>query len=133
MCTMEFDRGEAEPHGAARRFREGLDQAADIVAGEGARWPRIGLEAELRRALDRPAALVEAELAAALPGLRDRSLAAGMGELDRDRHVRPAPGRIERLAERRFGFVGPEAEIERADAPIRLDRRRLDDEEAGAG
>ena len=36
-------------------------------------------------------------------------------------------------AERRFGLVGPEPEIERADPAIRLDRRRLDDQEAGAG
>ena len=133
MSAMQLDRGEAEPYGPAGRVREGLDQARDVIVGEGARRPRVGLEADLRGRFDRPAALIEAELAAALPGLRDGGLAAGMGELDRDRHVRPAARCIQSLAERGFGFIRPESEIERADPAIRLDGRRFDDQEAGAG
>src|SRR5690606_18442046 len=71
MRAVQLDCGEAEPHGTAGGFGESLDQSRDIIPGEGARRPWIGLETELRGPLHRPAALIEVELAAALPGLRD--------------------------------------------------------------
>ena len=75
-----------------------------------------------------PAALGERDLLAAIPRPVARSLAAGMGELHRDRDLRMLAHRGQDRLQRRFGGVVPQAEAARRDAADRLHMGGLDAE-----
>ena len=81
-----------------------------------------------------PLALVRRDLLAALPGQLGRRLAAGMGELDRDRHVAtsgaclPAPA-----PHRRLGRVVIQPDVAIGDPALGRDGGRLDGQQRRAG
>lgn len=73
------------------------------------------------------------DLLAALPGHPRRGLAAGVGELDRQRHVGIAPHDRQYPPQRRFRLVGPQAEVVGADPPFRHHRGRLQGQQRRPG
>ena len=79
-----------------------------------------------------PAAFGLRDQLPAVPWHVARTLAAGMGELHRDRGLRMLAHRGEDRLQRRFGGVVPQPEAARRDAADILDMGRLDAEHRGA-
>ena len=126
--AVDLHRVEAEPRGARAPPRRTpsrmLRQPRAIERNR--RMLSVG-ERHGRRRNRLPAAWrIRRDLRAALPRHARRCLAAGVRELDRDRHVGPAAHALEHPRQRRFGVVRPQPEIARRDPPLGHHRRRLD-------
>ncbi len=131
--AVKLDGVEAEPRRSLGRGDERIANPREAFAVE--RQRRVVLRSK-RHGGGRdglPAAiLIGTDLPAARPWHMGRGFSSRMGELDGDRHVgMPAHG-FENPRERRLVLVGPETEVVRADATLRDDGGRFDDEETGS-
>ncbi|OIQ79824.1 hypothetical protein GALL_384370 [mine drainage metagenome] len=132
MRGVQLDQLEAHAHRAPRGFDEAFADAAQPRGIERLRR-RFGVAVgQCRRRHAGPAAGVGRQLAAAVPGHPARRLAPGVRQLDADRNRRVLAQRVEHPPQRRLVGVGPQAEVARRDAPDRLDRGGLDDQQPGA-
>ena len=133
MRSVDLDGIDAQPSGAAGGVGEGLPDAGKsrlvqfdrgmVVRSEGNGAGCHGLPAILR---------IGGDLRSAVPRLGAARLAAGMGQLDDHRHVRPTAHTFEHALHRRFGTVIVQADVTVGDAPFRADRGRLDRQRARA-
>src|SRR3984957_10377689 len=123
--AMQLNGVDTQPAGAPRGFDEGLANPLEPHDIEYERLQLAILVRDLRRPHRLPSSLGERYLLPPLPRLVTRSLAARMGQLNRNRDRRmPAP-RSENRPQRRFGGVVPQTETSRRDAADGLDMGRL--------
>jgi hypothetical protein len=104
--------------------RRAVERHRRVIAGRVRhRRGRLGLPAER---------IAGRDLRSALPGRAHRRLPAGVPELHGDRHRRPRAHGSQHAAQRRLAAIGVQAEVERRDAPLARDRRRLENHQPGA-
>ncbi len=133
MRGMDLRRLDAETRGPPRGGGEPVADALHVLAVEHARRDLALGMGERRRGLGQPAAgRIRRHLVAAAPWRLARGLAAGMGDLDAERHRRVVPHRVEDLGQRPLGAVVPQPEISVGDPRLRRHRRRLQGQEPGA-
>ncbi len=133
MRAVDLDRVEAQPGRAPRRIGKGVTDTVEPGLVERGRGIFRRLERQCRGGDGLPAiGVIRRQLRTAPPGQIGRRLAAGMGELDRDRHRRMAAHRLEYAGHRRLGPVVPQADVGEADPPLGLDGGSLDRQQAGA-
>ncbi|KAG0733443.1 hypothetical protein G6F23_013341 [Rhizopus arrhizus] len=134
VCGVQFDQLETEALGAHRAGSKGGDDLGDAGLVQFLRRRIGGMERQRRRRHRGPATrIVGRQLATAVPRSPHRGLAAGMAQLDAQRHRRPAADAGQHLRQRRLGAVIPQAQVGPADATARLDRGGFQDQQAGAG
>ena len=132
--AVQLDRGEIEPGGAPAASAKASRMRSSPARSSSSGGFSSVSERERRGRDGLPAVrLVGRNLLAAVPRLVGRGLAAGMAELDRDRHVRPAPHARQHPRHRLLVGVRPQAGVAVADAPFRRDRGRLDRQQRRAG
>jgi len=131
---MQLDQLEAQALGAHRTGGEGGDDLGDAGLVQFLRCRIAGMERQRRRRHGGPAThIIGRQLATTVPRALHRGLAAGVAELDAQRHRRPAADAGQHLCQRGFGTVVPQAQIGPADAAARLDRGGFQDQQAGTG
>jgi hypothetical protein len=134
--AVQLDDVETKARTAHGGVDEGLLDALQADRIEGDRRVPFAVEGDRRCRVGRPrqvGRLGLGEGAPALPRPLRRGLAAGMGELDAEFHLRhPGPRPIDHGLQRRFVLVAVQAGAALGDAAVTLDMRRLHAEQAGA-
>ena len=121
--AVDFDRIEPQAHGAFGGLAERGLHPRETGLVERARRFGARLKRNCGRRVRDPAAVGDLDLRAAFPRHAMRGLAAGMRQLDADRHRRVRAHLLEHAGEAALVVVGPEPEIARRDAPVGFDRR----------
>ena len=121
-------RGGAPPRGRGKGVQDALQSG--VVQRRRRRF--AGGVGHGRRRQRLPAPGLRRDQPAAVPGRVAGCLAAGMGELDRERHRRLRAHGSQDTVQCSFRGVGPEPEVARRNAPLGLDRGGLDGEQARA-
>jgi len=133
VCAVQLDGVDPQPVRPLRRGDEGIPDAIHPGAVERRRCVIPRRKRRGRRRDDLPTiCIARRDLLATLPRDFGRRLAAGMRELDRDRHVGPAPHPLERPRHRRLGGVVPQPDVAIGDPPLGQHRGRLDRQQRGA-
>src|SRR5580692_6441912 len=113
---MQLDGVDTEPAGTPRGFDKGFADALEPHDIERERLQLSILVCHLGWPHRLPSSLGERYLLPPLPRLVTRSLAARMGQLNRNRDRRMPADRSEDRPQRRFGGVVPQTEASRGDA-----------------
>ena len=132
--TVKLHRVDPDVRRATGGGGEGVPHLDEAVGVERRGRELAGCEGQRRWSRRRPAALpVRSDLGAALPGDLGGGLAAGVGQLDRDRHVGPPPHAVEHAPHGVSAAVVPKADVSVRDAPVPSDRRGFDRQHRRAG
>jgi hypothetical protein len=133
VCRMDLDKIDAQPRRAARRLRKRVANTGEPLAIQRDRRVLAFLVGKRRGRFRLPAGrLAGRDLRAALPGHPGGRLAAGMGKLDADRHVRIAPHRPEHPLQRRLVGIVPQAKVVGRDSAFGSHRGGFQDQQPGA-
>lgn len=134
MRGMQFDQLQAQALGTLCRCDEGVNHSIDPRLIQRL-WRRLPCAKRHRRCGHGLPAMrmIGCDGLAAFPRQIGRRLAAGMRQLDADRHRRPASYRLQYLGQGLLGRIVVQTKIGVTDAPFRHHRSRFENQQSGTG